>query len=134
MSFSTRNSIIAHLYGCVIVASLTKKINRLHERFLRIIYCDKQSSFEELLEKDNSVSINQTNIQILATEMYKVTKDISPPQITELFARRDKHPYNLRHNTEFLQQLVNSVRCETESISYLSRMIWGMVPDTYKKI
>ena len=53
MPFSTRNSVIAHLHGCVIVASLIKKINRLHERCLRIIYCDKQSSFEELLKKDS---------------------------------------------------------------------------------
>ena len=35
---------------------------------------------------------------------------------------------------EFLQPLVNSVRCETESISYLGPKVWGMVPDTYKNI
>ena len=63
--------------------------------------------------------------------MYKVSKGMSPPQITELFARRDEHPYNLRHNAEFLQPLVNSVHCGTESISYLGPNIWGMVPDTY---
>ena len=32
------------------------KINRLYERSLRIVYNDKQSSFNELLEKDGSVS------------------------------------------------------------------------------
>ena len=32
---------------------INKIINRLHERCLRIIYCDKQSSFEELPEKDS---------------------------------------------------------------------------------
>ena len=51
--------------------------------------------------------------------MYKVSKGMKPPQITELFARRDEHPYNLRHNAKFLQPLVNSVRCGTECISYL---------------
>ena len=113
---------------------INKKINRLHERCLRMIYCDKQSSFEELLEKDSSVSIHERNIQILATEMYKVSKGMSPPQITELFARRDEHPFNLRHNVEILQPLVNSVCCGTESISNLGPKIWGMVPDTYKNI
>ena len=49
-----------------------RKINRLHERCLRIIYNDKQSSFIKLLEKDNSVSIHQRNLQILAIEMFKV--------------------------------------------------------------
>ena len=99
-----------------------------------MIYCDKQSSFEELLEKDSSVSIHERNIQILATEMCKVSKGMSPPQIIELFARRDEHSYNLRHNAEFLKPLVNSVRYETGNISYLGPKIWGMVPDTFKNI
>ena len=35
--------------------SIDKKINLLHERCLRIIYIDKQTSFTELLNKDSSV-------------------------------------------------------------------------------
>ena len=66
--------------------------------------------------------------------MYKVSKGMLPPQITELFARRDEDPYNLRHNAEFLKPLVNSVQCGTEAISYLGPKIWGMVPDTYKNV
>ena len=46
-----------------------RKINSPHERCLRIIYNDKQSSFNMLLEKDSSVSIRDRNIQCLATEM-----------------------------------------------------------------
>ena len=134
MPFSTHNSIIAYLCGCVMVASLTKNQNRLHERCLRIIYGNKQSSFEELLEKNSSVSIHERNIQILATEMYKVSKRMSPPQITELFARKNEHSYNLRDSAEFLKPFINYVRCGTESISYLDPKIWGMVPDTYKNI
>ena len=63
-------------HSCII----NKKINRLHERYLRMIYGDKLSSFKELLEKDNSVvSIHERKIQILATEIYKVSKVMSPP-------------------------------------------------------
>ena len=36
---------------------LNYKINRLHERCLRVTYNDGLSSFEELLERDNSVSV-----------------------------------------------------------------------------
>ena len=53
------------------------KINRLHERCLRIVFSDKQSSFETLLEKDSSVSIHNRNLQILATEMYKIKNNLS---------------------------------------------------------
>ena len=66
--------------------------------------------------------------------MYKVNKGVLPPQITKLFPRRNKQPYNLRHNSEFLQPLVNSVCCGTESISHLGLKIWGMVPDSYKNV
>ena len=69
------------------------------------------------------MSIHESNIPILATEMYKVSKRMSPPQITELFKRRNEHPYNLRDNAEFLKPLVNSVYCGTESISYLGPKI-----------
>ena len=86
----------------LIVASVTKKINRLHEGCLRIIYGDKQSPFSELIEKDSSVSIHDRNIQLLATEIHKVSKGMSPAQITKIVAWRNEHLYNLRHNVEFL--------------------------------
>ena len=41
---------------------LDNKINKLHECCLRIVYSDNTSSFEELLETDNSVSVHHRNI------------------------------------------------------------------------
>ena len=38
--------------------SLNHKISRLHNRRIRIIYSDKKSSFYELLDKDEFVSIH----------------------------------------------------------------------------
>ena len=52
--------------------ALSNEINSLHERALRITYGDRSSSFEDLLKKDNSVSIHHRNIQVLATEISKV--------------------------------------------------------------
>ena len=46
------------------------EISRLHERCLKIIYNDKVSTFEQLLEKNTSVSIHARNL--LAVEMIKV--------------------------------------------------------------
>ena len=58
--------------------TLINKINRLHGRCLGLIYNNKQSTFEELLEKDDSASIHIRNLQTLAIEMYKVVNDDSP--------------------------------------------------------
>ena len=65
------------------------KINKLHERGLHIIYSDKTSPFEARLEKDDSVSIHNRNIRLLAIEMYLASKGLSPLIITELFEKKN---------------------------------------------
>ena len=57
---------------------LNNKINNIHERGLRIVYQDKKSSFETLLKYEKSTSIHVKNLQYLATELFKVTNDLSP--------------------------------------------------------
>ena len=52
----------------------------MHDRRMHLhglIYVDKTSSFEELLEQGKSVSIHTRNLQMLATEMFKVYRSIS---------------------------------------------------------
>ena len=61
------------------------KMNRFHGRCLLIVYSDKQSSFNELLEKDDSVSIHMRNIQILATKIYKLVNNLLPSSMNRVF-------------------------------------------------
>ena len=77
--------------------NLNNKINRLHEHCLRVIYNDKTSSFEQLLENDNSVSIHHRNIQTLATEIYKVTNGLFPEIMSEIFQIREETRDDLRY-------------------------------------
>ena len=53
--------------------TLNNKINRLHERALRIVYKDENgiSTFEDL-QKDGAVKVHDRNLQRLAIEMFKV--------------------------------------------------------------
>ena len=43
----------------------------------RLICSDRISSYEELLDRDNSLAINQNNIQMLAIEMFKTYRRIA---------------------------------------------------------
>ena len=61
-----------------------------HERCLRLIYSDKKSSYENLLEKNNSVSIHHKNIQALTIEMFKVNHKLCPESTGDIFNGKDK--------------------------------------------
>ena len=48
------------------------RINKLHERALRLVYSDHESTYEELLTKDGSFTVHYDNTQTLAIELYKL--------------------------------------------------------------
>ena len=100
------------------------KFKHLHERCLRLIYCDKNSSYEELLEKDGSVSIRHRNIQNLAIEIYKVKNELAPMTTANIFtAILQVYHYNLRNYNGFRLPFARTVYHDTESISYLGPKI-----------
>ena len=77
--------------------SLNSNINRIHKRALRIVSRDKKSTFNELLEKDNSVTIHVKNLQVLVMEMYKVQNNCSPEIINKVFPTNEPNcEYDLR--------------------------------------
>ena len=54
---------------------LNSKINKLHERALRIVYKNPNLNFQQLLDLDKTHCIHHRNLQKLAVEMYKVSKE-----------------------------------------------------------
>ena len=56
-----------------------------HERCLGIVYNNNTSSYEDLLEIDNSVSIHIRNLQALAIELYKIVNGFSPEIMKNVF-------------------------------------------------
>ena len=108
--------------------TLNNKINRLHEWCLRIVYNDKLSSFQNLLDKSRSVSVHTRNLQTFAVEMYKVSKGIALKIIADIFNCNSRANYDLRYQSEFSRPLVKSAFNATETISYLGPRIWDLVP------
>ena len=104
-----------------------KKINKIHERALRIVYHDYLSSFEDLLKKDNSVTIHVRNIRMLAIEMYKNKQNISNESLSGLFEKRNVK-YNLRSQSDFAMTNVNTVNFGIKSMSFFGPKIWNIIP------
>ena len=62
---------------------------------IRITYLDRNSSFEELLINDNSISIHQQNLQLLVTEIYRTRMNLNPSFTKQIFVEREIH-YGLK--------------------------------------
>ena len=110
--------------------TLNNKINRIHERALRTVYSDYNSSFSELLDKDGSFTIHQRNVQSLAIGIYKYLHGLSPAiLLNEVFKVNETIPYDLRMRNELYARNPKTVRYGTETISFLSPKIWSLEVD-----
>ena len=78
--------------------NINNKISSLHEKALRIVYCDFKSSFEGLLMKDNSISIHERNIQSLALEIYKFLNGLSLIYLNKVFHKNISNSYDLQNH------------------------------------
>ena len=104
------------------------KINHIHERALRIVYSGYSSTFEDLLNKDKSVTIHQRNLQQLAIEIFKVKIGIAPIIMNEIFTFVENNTYNLRSGMHLNRVNVHSPQYSTEPIDNLGAKILNLVP------
>ena len=112
--------------------TLNNKINRLHERCLHITCNDNTSSFTDLFEIDNSVSVHHRHVQSLPTELYKFVNVLSPKLVSDCFKLNNMIVYNPRNRSTFYPRSVRTVLYGTESLSHLAPEIWELVPSDIK--
>ena len=108
--------------------TVNNKINQLHERALRLVYNDYDSTFNELLEKDGSVSIHHRNIHSLAIEMYKINQGLNQSPLADMISIRTDN--TLR--SDFSIPAVRTENYGKNSVRYLGPLIWNMIPSTIK--
>ena len=96
--------------------TMNNKINRLHERSLRIGYSYQSSMFEDL-----------------AIEIYKFVNGLSPEIMNSVFNFEKNNRYSLRNVYEPYSRNARTVKYGNETISYLMPKIWSIVPQTIKE-
>ena len=67
--------------------TMNNKINRLHERALRIIYKNYNGTFQDLLKLDNGFTVQERNLPKLVIEMYKIKNQLSLTLVQGLFSK-----------------------------------------------
>ena len=109
---------------------LNNRINKIHERALRIVYQDEQSSFDALLQRDESFTIHERNIQTLGIELYKVAWGLSPEIMKLVF------PLNSR-KTFVWEDIFQTFNIKTttwglETLAHIGPKIWSVIPKEMK--
>ena len=114
------------------VKAINRKINYIHERALRLVYNDYKSSFNELLEKDKSISIHHRNIHNVAIEMFKVKNNLSPLLMGDIFDL-NRNGRDTRMGDKFVRPRAKKVYKGENSLRSFGPIVWNtMLPEKLK--
>ena len=91
---------------------LSNRINFINESALRIVFRDYESTSQQLLKENKSVSIYQRKLQILATEIFKTKNGLNRVIMKDVFKFNNLTYFN-----------VDSVTYGTETITSLGDKI-----------
>ena len=95
--------------------NLINLINKIHEQSLGISYKDQKTSYQNLVETHNELTLHQKNLQVLMTEIYKIVN--SPPIMNSLFEFRS-NKYNIRNFQVLSTDFRRTVNYGIETITY----------------
>ena len=108
-----------------------KKIEKVQDRCLRLLFDDYSSSYENLLNKSGQPSMELKRLRILALEVFKTLKSLNPEFMKEIF---HPSPY-LTHKKNNLQvQSRRTVKFGNNSLRVLGAHIWNSLPENVKSI
>ena len=113
--------------------SVNSTTNPVHELALSIVYKDKFSSFENLLEKDKAVKYPGRNLQVLVAEIIKLKNGIAPKIISGIF-KLSSPTYNLGNKRDFVSNHLKTLYFGTESLSSLGPKLWDLLPQDLKTL
>ena len=74
-------------------------------------------SFAELLEKDNSVTIHQKNLQVLATEIFELKNGLVPEIMKEVFEMQNAAYNFCSEATHFKRENVRTTHYGIQSVN-----------------
>ena len=89
-----------------------RKINKTHEKFLRLLHDDYQSNFKELLDKEGTYTVHEMNMK----KFYKEIPEFHPPITVHVDLKRKFG------ELETFSELILSFRGYTSSLLKAARM------------
>ena len=95
------------------------------------MYKNDECTSEELLEKDNSLTIHHRNLQLLATKMYKMKNNLSPDIMKQIFLEQNSG-YHLRKEKLWETSNIQTAQWGSETRSFRGTMTRDLIPNKLK--
>ena len=111
--------------------NMNKKINRIQEKALQIMYQEPASDVDALLLKGNSVPIHVHNLHLLMIEIFQSINNSSPAFMRDLFPIAEQQ-YSLRNGSSFQLPKVQTKAYGIKTVSFLGCRLWNTVPNEWK--
>ena len=109
--------------------TINSKVNKIHERALRIVCKDSGNDFVNNV--NSSVTTHERNLLLLMIEIFKTKNDLNPTFLKDIFAERDGY-YSLRNLNHLRLPKVRTIIYGTENIQYRGCLLWSSPPKFLK--
>ena len=128
--------VLAHFNYCPLVwyfttAKQLDKMEKIHERALKFVTDDYDSSYETLLNTTEMANMRVRQMQNLCIEIYKTLADMNPPYMQELF-ERSSSSYSTRRPYDLTIPRVNQTSFGSRSIKFEEAKLWNHLPRNIK--
>ena len=113
----------------------TRKIDRIQERALRLLFDDYTSDSETIRNKANKSSICIERYRKLSLEIFKTLNNLNPEYMKDIFVK-NQDPYGLRNNSRHQHDLKNqgfkAFTYGESSLRVLGPKVWNSLPQHFK--
>ena len=106
------------------------EVEKIHYKALKIVY-NSNECYEELLIRNNEVSIHQKQLRTLATEIYKCLTDVNP-DFMNYFSIKEI-PCSIRNDSALKIPSASFTYYGTNSIHFRACLLWNKLPNSLKE-
>ena len=121
-----RKSIFRGLISMFCKKSVYFKMQKIHQKTLRVIYQSDKSN-ERILNLNSCVYLHQKHLRILITEIFKNVSKANPETMWSYFSCNNLSDYLMRAPAVSLSSVKSTVY-GTDSVHFKGTLIWNILP------
>ena len=109
------------------------KVEKIHERALKIVCNDYISDYESLMKKIGVSTMVHSRLLCILLEVFKSIKKTNPTYFQDLFESKDSQN-SLRNPSLLVQPIVDTTNYGLRTFTYLGSKLWNDLPSSFKDI